>query len=77
VNTIHFHFTLRNCWGTGVAQSVQGKYIVDFDGLRLSLCTAATNGHNIYSPDDMSLESNGGMLLTGKTEELGEKPVPV
>jgi hypothetical protein len=30
------------------------------------------------SPDDMSLESNGGMIYwQGKTEELGEKPVPV
>jgi hypothetical protein len=25
----------------------------------------------------MSLESDGGMIFTGKTEELGEKPVPV
>jgi hypothetical protein len=25
----------------------------------------------------MSMESHGGMILTGKTEELGEKPVPV
>jgi hypothetical protein len=25
----------------------------------------------------MSVDSDGGMILTGKTEELGEKPVPV
>jgi hypothetical protein len=25
----------------------------------------------------MSLYSDGGMILTGETEELGEKPVPV
>jgi hypothetical protein len=25
----------------------------------------------------MSMESEGEMILTGKTEELGEKPVPV
>jgi hypothetical protein len=25
----------------------------------------------------MSLESGGGMILTGETEGLGEKPVPV
>jgi hypothetical protein len=25
----------------------------------------------------MSLESDGGIILTGETEELGEKPVPV
>jgi hypothetical protein len=25
----------------------------------------------------MSMESDGGMILTGKIEELGEKPVPI
>jgi hypothetical protein len=25
----------------------------------------------------MNMESHGGMILTGETEELGEKPVPV
>jgi hypothetical protein len=25
----------------------------------------------------MIMEKDGGMILTGKTEELGEKPVPV
>jgi len=25
----------------------------------------------------MSMESHGGMILTGETQELGEKPVPV
>jgi hypothetical protein len=24
----------------------------------------------------MSMENDGGMILTGETEELGEKPVP-
>jgi hypothetical protein len=34
--------------------------------------------HIRHSPDDMSLESDGGMIYCqGKTEELGEKPVPV
>jgi hypothetical protein len=37
----------------------------------------ATNGYIIHAPDDMSLESDGGLILTGKTDELGEKPVPV
>jgi hypothetical protein len=32
----------------------------------------------MHSPDDVSLESDGGIIhLRGKTEELGEKPVPV
>jgi hypothetical protein len=31
-----------------------------------------------HSPDDMSLESNGGMIYwQGKTVEVGEKPVTV
>jgi hypothetical protein len=38
---------------------------------------AATKGHIVHPPDDMSAKSHGGMILTGKTEELGEKPVPV
>jgi hypothetical protein len=35
------------------------------------------NGHIVHFPDDMSLESDGGIILTGETEELAEKPVPV
>jgi hypothetical protein len=37
----------------------------------------ATHRHIVLPPDDKSLESDGGMILTGKTEELGENPVPV
>jgi hypothetical protein len=34
--------------------------------------------HITHSPDDMSLESDGGITyLQGKSEELGENPVPV
>jgi hypothetical protein len=34
--------------------------------------------HITHSSDDMSLESDGGMIYwQGKTEELGEKPVPM
>jgi hypothetical protein len=37
-----------------------------------------TLGRITHSPHDMSLESHCGMIyLQGKTEELGEKPVPV
>jgi hypothetical protein len=31
----------------------------------------------LHIPQMMSLKSDGGMILTGETEELGEKPVPV
>jgi hypothetical protein len=51
--------------------------LIDY-GMSLRLWTAATSGHVVHPPDDMSLESDVGMIYwQGKTEELGDKPVPV
>jgi hypothetical protein len=50
---------------------------VRVDGVRLCLWTAATNGPVVHGLDNMSMENHGGMILTGKSEELEEKPVPV
>jgi hypothetical protein len=44
--------------------------------VRLRLRTAAANGSIVHPPGYMSMESHGGMILTGKEDELGEKPVP-
>jgi hypothetical protein len=38
---------------------------IDYYGVRLRLWTAATGGHVVHSTDDMSVESDGGMILTG------------
>jgi hypothetical protein len=61
----------------GKPQTTTGWLIACY-GARLHLWTVATNGHIAHPPDDMSLESAGGMIYwQGKTEELGEKAVPV
>jgi hypothetical protein len=35
------------------------------------------DGSVVHPPDDTSMESHSGVILTGETEEPGEKPVPV
>jgi hypothetical protein len=52
------------------------SFIDWFYGVRLRLWTAATNGHIVHTPDDMGLESDGGMLLTGENERTRRKPCP-
>jgi hypothetical protein len=43
------------------------------DGVRLYLQIEVTNGSIVHPPDNITwVWSPGGMILTGKTEELGE-----
>jgi hypothetical protein len=37
---------------------------------------SAANGHIVHTPDDMSLDSDGGMILTGENRRTRRKPCP-
>jgi hypothetical protein len=53
---------------------------VHFETLHSEMCDLLQTAYfeEIKSPkSDMSLESHGGMILTGETDKLGEKPIPV
>jgi hypothetical protein len=51
--------------------------IVHVDRVRLCLWTAAINGPILHPPDDIWVwRATVGWYWQGKTEELGEKPVP-
>jgi hypothetical protein len=50
--------------------------LTDFDGVRLRLWTATTNGHVVHSPDDTNLEGEGGMMMPGENRRTEENPVP-
>jgi hypothetical protein len=52
-------------------------YVVNVNGVRLSLLTVATNGPIVPPPDNMSTENHSGIILKGKTKKLEKKPVPV
>jgi hypothetical protein len=59
------------------ADCIVGDHV---DGVRLCLWTAATNGPNVHPPDVMSMDSHGGMILTGKNRRTRRKkrvPVPL
>jgi hypothetical protein len=45
---------------------IQCDWLIDFDVVRLRLWTAPTNGHIFHPPDNIILESDGGMILTGE-----------
>jgi hypothetical protein len=48
-------------------------WLIDYYGVRLRLWTAATGGHTVHPPDDMSVERDGGMILTGKNGRTRRK----
>jgi hypothetical protein len=65
----------RNWWN-GVCMWIQHSNVVRVNGVRLCLWTAAADGPFVHPQVIyMNMESHDAIILTGKTEELGEKPV--
>jgi hypothetical protein len=63
-------------WTTTAFFQILVVVVVHVDGPRLSL----NRGHRracFSPPDDMSMDSHSGMILTGEIEELGEEPTLV
>jgi hypothetical protein len=61
------------------SKNVQGTFnlcLIDFMALRLRLWTAATKGHIVHPPYDMSTENDGGMILTGENRRTRRKTCP-
>jgi hypothetical protein len=53
-------------------------FVVHIDGVRLSLYTVASNGPIVHTPDDMwARRVIVEWHWQAKTDELGEKPLPV
>jgi hypothetical protein len=50
--------------------------VIHVDGMRLCLWTAVTNGIIVHPADYIWIRNSGGIILTSKTEEVGDKPVP-
>jgi hypothetical protein len=52
-------------------------WLLIFYGVRLCLWTAATKGHIVHPADDMRLENDGEMILTGENRRTRRKTCPV
>jgi hypothetical protein len=61
------------------AQCFLDWYILDFSrsSLLSNLCLGSGFQGQSYSPEQPTMESHGGIISTGETEELRENPVPV
>jgi hypothetical protein len=68
--------TLRTSGATRWARKVLPLSLIDYYGVRLRLWTAATGGHIVHPPRDMSVESDGGMILTGENRRTRRKTSP-
>jgi hypothetical protein len=50
--------------------------LIHYYGARVHLLTAATSGHIVHPIHDTSLESDGGMILTGENRTTRRKTCP-
>jgi hypothetical protein len=78
----YFVFTVTRgnfCMSRDFRPSDPGDLVIQIDyyGVRLRLWTAATNGYIVHHPDDVNWRTTMGCYWQVKTEEFGEKPIPV
>jgi len=77
-NSNGFSRSFKGHFGAVLSNTTRRPYwnLTDYDGVRLCLWTAATNGPTVHPPGDMWVwRAMVEWYWQEKTEELGEKPV--
>jgi hypothetical protein len=64
INTPYLRFYLEE--NNATSSYFLSHLLIDYYGVRLRLWAAVTGGHIVHPPDDTSVESDSGMILTGE-----------